>query len=127
MILSRNDFVLYSYAVDTPAWAATLRKLISTSSDCICRIEVEARDIAPSLRDRALRFRPARFLAMMRLQCRDDVDEACSFPGIHLALSYPAVRIGLCDDALCLTKFGEMNIEEGSVGSTRHPPPSPSL
>jgi hypothetical protein len=51
MILSRKDFVRYNHAVETPACVATLRKLMSTSSDCIFRIAAVARDIAPSLRD----------------------------------------------------------------------------
>src|SRR5271156_5925060 len=88
---------------------------MSASSDCICRIAAVARCIAPSLRDRALRFRPSIFLTMTCLQCRDDVDEICSFPRVHLALSHPSVRVRLGDYPLGLVQFGAMHFEERGI------------
>ena len=45
----------------------------------------------------------------------DNVDEACSFSRVHLALPNPAVCIRLRDDPLHLLKFGSMHFEEGCV------------
>ncbi len=52
---------------------------------------------------------------MMSLQCRDDVDEICSFPRVHLALSHPSVRVRLGDNPLGLVQFGAMHFEERGV------------
>ena len=53
----------------------------------------------------------------MGLQCCNDIDEACSFPYVHLTLSHPAISIGLGDDALRFVEFSAMHFEEGSIGA----------
>ncbi len=51
----------------------------------------------------------------MSLQCRDDVDEICSFPCVHLALSHPSVRFRLGDNPLGLVQFGTVHFEERGI------------
>ena len=51
----------------------------------------------------------------MSLQCRDDVDEICSFPCVHLALSHPSVRFRLGDNPLGLVQFGAVHFKERGI------------
>ena len=76
-----------------------------------------ARCTAPSLRDRALRFRPSVLLPMIGPQGCDDVDEARSFSQVHLDLAHPTVRICFRYNSLRLVKFSAMHFQKGGVRS----------
>ncbi len=89
MMRPRNSSRLYNHAVETPASAATVRKLISRSDASIRWRAAKARCIALLLRSRALRLRPSVFLGMCSPQRCDDIDQVVSFPLIHFDLTCP--------------------------------------
>ena len=61
VIRTRNSSLPYNHAVDTFASEATVRKLISRPEASMRCSAARARSIACSLRNRALRLRPAIF------------------------------------------------------------------
>src|SRR5271165_1566658 len=114
-IRPRNSSWLYNHAVETPASAATVRKLISRSEASIRCRAAKARCIALLLRSRALRLRPSVFLGMCSLQRCDDIDEVVSFPLIHFDLTCPSIRAGFGNHSFRIAQLRPMHIKEAGV------------